>query len=48
MAGTKLIVIYPRPTDLEVFDSAYAEEHVPMAVNNLIGNTHCRGRGFQL
>ena len=39
MAGAKLIVIYPRPTDIEVFDKAYAEEHVPMAVNNLIGKS---------
>lgn len=39
MAGAKLIVIYPRPADIEMFDKAYAEEHVPLAVNNLIGKT---------
>src|SRR5258708_7987027 len=32
MAGAKLIVIYPRPTDIEAFDKRYQEEHVPMAV----------------
>jgi len=39
MAGAKLIVIYPRPKDIEAFDKAYTEEHVPMAVNNLAGKT---------
>ena len=39
MAGAKLIVIYPRPKDVEAFDKAYADEHVPMAVNNFAGKT---------
>lgn len=39
MAGAKLIVIYPRPTDIEVFDKRYQEEHVPMAVEKLEGKT---------
>ncbi|HYX28944.1 MAG TPA: EthD family reductase [Pyrinomonadaceae bacterium] len=39
MAGAKLIVIYPRPTDIEAFDKVYREEHVPMAVEKLSGKT---------
>lgn len=26
----KLIVMYPKPTDVEAFEKVYAEEHVPM------------------
>ena len=39
MAGAKLIVIYPRPTDIEAFDKVYSDEHVPMAVEKLSGKT---------
>ncbi len=39
MAGAKLIVIYPRPTDIDEFDKVYGEEHVPMAVEKLSGKT---------
>ena len=39
MAGAKLIVIYPRPTDIDAFDKVYREEHVPMAVEKLAGKT---------
>ena len=39
MAGAKLIVIYPRPTDIDAFDKVYSEEHVPMAVEKLSGKT---------
>ena len=39
MAGVKLIVIYPRPTDIETFEKLYQEEHVPMAVEKLAGKT---------
>ena len=39
MAGAKLIVIYPRPTDIDAFDKAYLDEHVPMAVNNFADKT---------
>jgi uncharacterized protein (TIGR02118 family) len=39
MAGAKLIVIYPRPKDLDSFEDVYQREHVPMAVKNLIGKT---------
>jgi uncharacterized protein (TIGR02118 family) len=39
MAGAKLIVIYPRPTDLETFERVYRNQHVPMAVEKLAGKT---------
>jgi hypothetical protein len=39
MAGVKLVVIYPRPTDVEHFEKIYTEEHLPMAVEKLHGKT---------
>src|SRR6266436_5857683 len=39
MAGAKLVVIYPRPKDVEAFEKVYQNEHVPMAVANLSGKT---------
>lgn len=39
MKTAKLIVMYPHPTDLEVFEQRYATEHVPMAVELLAGKT---------
>lgn len=39
MAEAKLVVIYPRPTDLEAFEKIYVTEHVPMAVAKLGGKT---------
>jgi uncharacterized protein (TIGR02118 family) len=39
MAGVKLVGIYPRPKDIEVFEKLYQEEHVPMAVDKLAGKT---------
>ena len=39
MAGVKLVVIYPRPTDVERFEKVYTEEHIPMAVEKLHGKT---------
>lgn len=39
MAGVKLVVIYPRPTDIDAFEKLYQEEHVPMAVAKLVGKT---------
>jgi len=35
----KLIVIYPRPKDIESFERVYLNEHVPMAVEKLAGKT---------
>ena len=39
MAGVKFVVIYPRPKDVEAFEKVYQEEHVPMAVEKLVGKT---------
>ena len=39
MAVAKLIVIYPRPTDVDAFEKVYLKEHVPMAVQKLGGKT---------
>ena len=39
MAEAKLIVIYPRPKDVEAFEKIYTEEHVPLAVAKLTGKT---------
>lgn len=39
MAGVKLIVAYPTPTDVDAFEKVYGEEHVPMAVEKLGGKT---------
>lgn len=39
MAEVKLIVIYPRPKDVEAFERVYQEEHVPLAVEKLGGKS---------
>src|SRR5215813_10944851 len=39
MASVKLIVMYPRPKDINTFEKLYQEEHVPMAVEKLQGKT---------
>ena len=39
MAGVKLVVMYPRPKDVEAFEKLYQSEHVPMAVEKLKGKT---------
>jgi uncharacterized protein (TIGR02118 family) len=39
MGNVKLIVIYPRPKDIESFERVYKNEHVPMAVEKLGGKT---------
>ncbi|MEQ1529294.1 MAG: EthD family reductase [Methylococcales bacterium] len=39
MKPVKLIVMYPQPTDLDLFEQRYADEHVPMAVEKLAGKT---------
>src|ERR1700747_2120194 len=43
MAGVKLIVIYPRPKNIEEFERKYQNEHVPMAVEKLNGKTKVVG-----
>jgi uncharacterized protein (TIGR02118 family) len=39
MPGVKIVVIYPRPTDVEAFEKIYQDEHVPMAGKKLAGKT---------
>jgi len=39
MAAAKLVVIYPRPKDIEAFEKVYLKEHVPLAVAKLAGKT---------
>jgi uncharacterized protein (TIGR02118 family) len=39
MASVKLVVMYPRPKDIDAFETLYQTEHVPMAVNKLAGKT---------
>lgn len=34
MAGAKLVVLYPYPQDVDVFERAYTEEHVPLVNEN--------------
>lgn len=37
MKAAKLIVMYPIPTDVAVFERRYEHEHVPLAVEKLAG-----------
>lgn len=39
MAETKIVVIYPRPTDVDAFEKAYVEEHIPLAMEKIKGMT---------
>ena len=39
MADIKLVVIYPRPKDVDAFEKIYQTEHVPLAVARLGGKT---------
>ena len=39
MAETKLVVIYPYPTDADAFEMAYTNEHVPLAKEKIKGMT---------
>jgi len=39
MSGTKFIVIYPRPVDIDAFERIYKEEHLPLAAEKLAGKT---------
>lgn len=41
--AVKLVVMYPRPRDIEAFDKIYNEEHVPMAIAKLAGKTKMVG-----
>jgi uncharacterized protein (TIGR02118 family) len=37
--AVKLIVMYPRPKDVQAFETVYKNEHVPLAVEKLTGKT---------
>lgn len=39
MSGVKLVVMYPRPKDIDAFEKLYQSEHVPMAVEKLKGKS---------
>jgi hypothetical protein len=39
MADVKLVVIYPRPKDVDVFEKVYQAGHVPLSVAKLGGKT---------
>jgi len=39
MAVVKLIVIYPRPADVDAFDKVYHSLHMPLAIAKLAGKT---------
>jgi uncharacterized protein (TIGR02118 family) len=39
MANVKLVVMYPRPKDIDAFEKIYQNEHVPLAVEKLEGKT---------
>ncbi len=39
MAGAKLVVVYPRPTNVEKFEKEYTEKHLPMAAAKIPGKT---------
>jgi len=43
MADAKLMVIYPHPKDVDVFEKVYRLEHVPLAVAKLSGKTKIVG-----
>jgi len=37
MADAKIMVIYPRPTDVDAFEKAYVDEHIPLAMEKIKG-----------
>jgi hypothetical protein len=39
MPGAKIVVLYPQPTDVEAFERAYVEEHIPLAKAKIGGAT---------
>jgi uncharacterized protein (TIGR02118 family) len=41
--AVKLLVMYPRLKDIEAFEQVYNNEHVPMAVDKLVGKTKIVG-----
>lgn len=43
MASYKIVVMYPRPKDIDAFEKIYQSEHVPLAVEKLKGKTKVVG-----
>lgn len=39
MSETKMVVIYPFPKDVEAFEKAYVDEHMPLAKEKIKGVT---------
>ena len=39
MPEIKVIVMYPRPTDVDAFENTYVNEHVPLAMEKIKGVT---------
>jgi hypothetical protein len=39
MPDVKLVVVYPRPKDVDHFEKIYQNEHVPLAIAKLGGKT---------
>jgi hypothetical protein len=39
MASVKFILIYPQPKDLDAFEQVYQKDHVPMAIEKMVGKT---------
>jgi hypothetical protein len=42
MAGAKIVVLYPSPRDVNAFERAYTQNHVPMVTAELQGNPEIR------
>ncbi len=39
MAEVKLMVMYPTPTDIDAFEKAYTQEHLPLVAQKMAGHT---------
>lgn len=39
MPGKKIVVMYPRPKDVDAFEKVYQNEHIPLAAAKLSGMT---------
>ena len=39
MPGAKLIVMYPRPKNIDEFETVYHNEHIPLAIAKLANTT---------
>jgi len=46
MANVKLVVMYPRPKDIDAFEKIYQNEHVPLAVQTGGQDKDCRDQGI--